>query len=301
MTFASRRAFTLIELLVVIAIIAILVALLVAAVQKVREAASAAACLNNLKQIGLAMHSYHDRMKVLPPGYISKDKPDGTDGGPGWGWAAHILNELDQGNLLRQIDFTKGVHMAPAAARTQSLTVYLCPSDENVGTFTVRDSSNQAITDVAHAHYVAMYGSGNIAANPLSIGDGVFYRNSQTRFAHILDGASNTLFVGERSSDLALATWTGSVSNSKVPPRPPMLGAAGDAPVLVLGHTGTLLSPSLPNNSGTDVAGFRSRHPGGIHFLFGDGTVRRISSSISPSSWVALGTRAGAEPATSDY
>ena len=94
---ALRRGFTLIELLVVIAIIAILIALLVPAVQKVREAANAAACQNNLKQIGLALHNYHDQMKSFPAGYISKTMANGNDGGPGWGWASQILNNIDQG------------------------------------------------------------------------------------------------------------------------------------------------------------------------------------------------------------
>ena len=290
-----RRAFTLIELLVVIAIIAMLIALLVPAVLKVREAANAATCQNNLKQIGLALHNYHDRIKVLPPGYVSNTMANGNDGGPGWGWAAQILNNVEQGNLQSRIDFTKGIHMAPAAVRTLSLAVYLCPSDVNVGSFTVFTSAHQAITDVGQSNYVAMYGSGTIAANQSSIGDGVFYRNSRTRFADVTDGVSNTLFIGERSSDLALATWTGSVSNGIVPLQPPAVGLPGDPPILVLGHTGNLASLSLPNTPGADVAAFRSKHPAGVHFMFGDGTVRRISSSITPANWVALGTRAGGE------
>src|SRR6516225_3159523 len=96
---ALRRGFTLLELLVVIAIIAILIALLVPAVQKAREAANAATCQNNLKQIGLALHNYHDRMKVLPSGYVAKNMANGSDGGPGWGWAAQILSDVDQSNL----------------------------------------------------------------------------------------------------------------------------------------------------------------------------------------------------------
>src|SRR5687768_201165 len=99
---SSRRAFTLIELLVVIAIIGILVALLLPAVQQAREAARRTQCKNNLKQLGLALHNYHDQHKLLPPGYVSDYTTAGTDTGPGWGWAAMILPQIDQGPLFNR-------------------------------------------------------------------------------------------------------------------------------------------------------------------------------------------------------
>jgi prepilin-type N-terminal cleavage/methylation domain-containing protein/prepilin-type processing-associated H-X9-DG protein len=296
-----RKAFSLIELLVVLAIIGLLVALVLPAVQKVREAANAMLCQSNLRQLGIALHAYHNRLGNFPPGYVAKDRPDGSDGGPGWGWAAHLLEDIEQDNLFRQINFGKGIHEAPAEVRTGSLVLLRCPSDERVGPFTVQRKPGQPITDIAHANYVAMFGMGEIQATVAGgVGDGVFYRNSLTRFADVRDGTSNTIFLGERSSDLALASWTGSVSGGTVPPRQYPAAGTGEAPVLVLGRTGTLTAPRLPNARSPRIADFRSRHPGGVNFLFGDGSARRIHADIDPAVWVALGTRAGGEPLLRD-
>src|SRR5256885_1124466 len=120
-----RLGFTLIELLVVIAIIAILVALLVPAVQKVREAAARTQCINNLKQIGLALHGYHGTTQKLPPGYSASAVYPST--APGWGWPAFVLPYLDQGSVYNQINFQQPVQNQ-AVIRTM-LPVFLCPSD----------------------------------------------------------------------------------------------------------------------------------------------------------------------------
>ncbi|MDB5387237.1 MAG: hypothetical protein JWM11_2883, partial [Planctomycetaceae bacterium] len=126
------RGFTLIELLVVIAIIAVLIALLLPAVQQAREAARRTQCRSALKQIGLALHNYHDNTGVLPPGWIGVNATGQpfVDGGNGWGWAARILPQMDQAPLFQALNFSLPL-MDPmhATARARMLPIYRCPSD----------------------------------------------------------------------------------------------------------------------------------------------------------------------------
>ena len=176
----ARRAFTLIELLVVIAIIGILVGLLVPAVQKVREAAARTQCINNLKQIGLALHHYHDTKKVFPPAYIrTSDRQTGTSYGvsfpdsncnglPGWAWGTLILPYLDQGPLYRQLRLDLPCWATENApyVKTQ-LPVFLCPSAtggsdgfevlREIGNMRYGGSFSPSIY-FAHSHYVTNAG-----------------------------------------------------------------------------------------------------------------------------------------------
>ena len=181
-----RRGFTLIELLVVIAIIAVLIALLLPAVQAAREAARRTQCVNNLKQMGLAFHNYHDAMSVFPPGYIAASPYiDGeTDVSPGWSWASMILPQLDQSPLYSSINFWLPVAAPANTTATQtSLSVFLCPSDQIPGrTFAVTDGFGNTVATVAPSSYTDCTGSdaADVATglNNDGLGNGLFFRNS---------------------------------------------------------------------------------------------------------------------------
>jgi prepilin-type N-terminal cleavage/methylation domain-containing protein/prepilin-type processing-associated H-X9-DG protein len=335
---SNRRGFTLIELLVVIAIMAILIGLLLPAVQKVREAAARSKCVNNLKQIGLALHNYHDAKGSFPPGYVDGNTipastPD-NDVGPGWGWAAFLLPNLELNSVYSQINFNKPVGTGVNSQISQlRLSIFECPSDPYQQTAPVYDSNfSNPVANVAHGNYVGCNGweecfvgaGGDPEPGPGDDGlsgiygpggRGVFYRNSRIRFADVVDGTSTTIFAGERSGDHAPSTWTGAVSGGRCPawmasqpptvPYTPPPGPAYDnadfGEALVLAHTNATHLPGADFPI-FDPDTFYSMHAGkGANFLFGDGSVHFLTSSVNPAVYQALGTIAGGEVANGDW
>jgi prepilin-type N-terminal cleavage/methylation domain-containing protein/prepilin-type processing-associated H-X9-DG protein len=308
-----HNAFTLIELLVVVAIISILMGLLLPAVQKVREAAARMSCQNNLHQIGLALHNYHDAHQSFPPGYLATvPYSDGAmDTSPGWGWAAYLLPFVEQDNIYRQLNLNQPVPNSPAVQTM--LKVYLCPSDLTPPVaFPVPDAFGKPVALAAPSSYAACCG-GDESDVTEPTGLGILYRNSRTRLTDVTDGTGNTILVGERSWGNANGVWAGAVSHGvclrgKQNPCPGSGVGSFPAAALVLAH-------SHLNNATTDTDGglddFSSWHPGGSNFAFADGSVRFLRSvpgdlpggGLTPDGLIfqALGTRSGGEVVPADF
>ena len=299
----TRSAFTLIELLVVIAIIAILIALLVPAVQKVREASARTQCLNHLKQWGLAMQGYHDAYKKLPIGAINS---------PRHTWVVYLWPYIDQtqvysayGNTLTQ-QFWQPPSIVPNSLTgvvCARIGMYYCPSDRP-GAIWQGDQYWRA-----RGNYVVSWGArtttGTTGGNAVfGFKGGVASQPQVTKLIQITDGTSNTLMMSEIIVALADNHFVthGDIFNDDI------MAAGAMFMTTSTPNTGTDVmycninaDPKAPCINGSPgVASARSRHPGGVHTLFCDGTVRFTHNSVTLAMWQALGTMAGDETVTLD-
>ena len=276
-----RKAFTLIELLVVIAIIAILVSLLLPAVQQAREAARRTQCKNNLKQLGLAFHNYHDIANAFPPGWVDQ----GPDADPAWSWTAMVLPGLEQANLFAQLEVGTSPPVETlndpvrVALMRQPMTAFRCPSDTGPE---VNSDGNRQVgvnsRDATNANLALTNYLGNAGSNRLERfepdADGLFTQNSNVRIRDITDGTSNTLGVGERSWNLSNFALRAGVL---------YMNDTSFANQTEFGAVYSLGSGQSPINCTNDAIcrrGFSSNHVGGAQFLLLDGSVRFVSENI---------------------
>lgn len=305
------RAFTLVELLVVIAIIGILVALLLPAVQSAREAARRMQCTNNLKQIGLAMHNYHDTHGTLPYGSGSccdKSNPKA------WGgiWPTMILPQMEQQNLHSAIDFKKHVQDLPAAIVQTIIPMYICPSDGHAGNAVLDKRFSHNPTKAMGLWYTACMGptspdqcvfcNGGAAASPsnyccqgnnwgTSAGNGypegnsvgMFGRFSNSiNFGEVRDGLSNTIMVGEtlprQCTFISAFAVNFNVTSTTIP-------------------INTFDDDKGAGSNWWRTSGYKSNHTGGVNVAMGDASVQFLSATMDYRLYNNLGTRAGGEVA----
>jgi prepilin-type N-terminal cleavage/methylation domain-containing protein len=313
-----RKAFTLVELLVVIAIIATLIGLLLPAVQSAREAARRSSCTNNLKQIGLAMHSHHDAKRAFPAGFSHFWGAE-----PCWGWGTFLLPYLDNGNLHDQLApsrrrlsavFTAGATAADRALLQTKIGSYRCPSDDSPDLNTlVAFGANHF--PLASANYVGNCGELGYANR--NSDDPTLVPNYGPRYSHdpggmlfgfadrgavrspsipnsgpgkgplgltikdVTDGTSKTWCIGERSAVNFAAVWAGTGDSS---------GYSPHQTARIIGRINTtgfslnidwmLLTPPNPENNGKI---FSSRHPGGINMMGVDGSIQWVADAVDPS------------------
>jgi prepilin-type N-terminal cleavage/methylation domain-containing protein/prepilin-type processing-associated H-X9-DG protein len=335
---SHKSGFTLIELLVVIAIIAVLISLLLPAVQSAREAARRAQCVNNMKQLGLAIHNYHDIHNVLPPGRIwAPNSP------PGCGynffqcqdtnWFILMLPQFEQGTLANAFNYTVGAggpliglpvgFFANSTVTATKIGIFQCPSDiENKFQITPQYVGGALSGPISSkGNYVASWGNtqwdqSNIVISGTTIPylQSAFGHNGNIGLNRFTDGTSNSVVMAEiiqgAQFDIRGAIWQsvpgGSHYESRLAPNrtvdaygSPIVGDRLNQVIFCVNQP-----PYLPCTGGggdrASYAGARSRHPGGINSLLGDGSVRFFKDTVNPQVWIQINSINGGEVVSAD-
>lgn len=316
----SSRAFTLIELLVVIAIIAILIGLLLPAVQKVREAAARMSCQNNLKQWGLAQHTYHDSTGFFPPGGLVGRDFGGSWNWSDWGddrgtWIVYSLPYVEQQALFQlfpqpisRVYNSAGIARSQAGFTSFRPKIFRCPSDgwnpeDSLCNYVGSLGPQCTIGPCGYDPYQALCNQPGIGVpaspdhgNTLSAGEvrGMYNRlGARINMASVTDGLSNTILIGEILPEWHDHFWSGSWSHYN--------GGASHAttivPINYPSDARTWCSPADRSFQNWNLSwGFKSRHTGGVNFVFGDGSVRFVRQNINMTTYVLMGARNDGRP-----
>lgn len=310
-TFSGRRGFTLVELLVVIAIIGVLVALLLPAVQSARESARRMQCSNNLKQLGLAIHNYHDVFLAFPINTLPNSGPapnwNDNSGFKHWSWMSRVLPFMEQQSLYQSLNVGDNTLRQSQQFIATQIKTYLCPSDDYSKRGPRTDGHNLANLSpplpLGQTNYRGVSGSnwqwGDARWNPvrsidssadgLLVGDGIFYRVDYLRprrMAMIGDGLSNTSMVGEDLPQLNThCSW---------PYANHTQGTCAIWP-----NAKQANGKNFPPTDWPNVYSFHSQHPSGLNFAFADGAVTFVTNNVDIAIYRARATISTGEAAQS--
>jgi prepilin-type N-terminal cleavage/methylation domain-containing protein/prepilin-type processing-associated H-X9-DG protein len=311
------RGFTLIELLVVIAIIAVLIGLLLPVVQKVREAAARTACLNNVKQLGLACQSYHDAIGSFPQG---AQWPSGVCSGQRLTFSIYLYPYLEQSNIYDAFNFNPTDSSWPWESSANNPTLvgaivktWSCPSDIGVSVTGNggSDSAGHPFTWMTGNYLAVFPGTDAVdALDATGANKTALAPNFGANLSQITDGSSNTLLLAEHvraaannGNDIRGALWVDEPGSFAVFTLPPSSISGAYTPNTtandVLYHCTNLPAQNRPcqqnQTENVESAAARSMHPGGVNVLFCDGSARFIVNGIAAQTWAALATIAGGE------
>lgn len=262
-----RRGFTVVELMTVVLVVLILMTLVVPSIFASREASRQSVCRNKLKQLGLALHNYHDTHVTFAPGWVNHTPDPGP--GPRLGWTAQLLPFVDQGPLFNELYPAMDARWVQKSKLVQTpLSVFRCPSDPT-------EALNSLRGGFATSNYVGNFGDvapprwldgglhefwpGEASTPPKT--NGIFWLNSNTRISKIVDGTSNVLLVGERGVSGGAGIWMGVRGNN---------------------FENDVVADCSPGNGiNSGLGSFSSQHEGGANFLLCDGSVRFIAETVA--------------------